>query len=60
MDAPSLIVEDFIEHTYASIIDTEASSGKGKRSEKNMALAFKEPTHLLPMGCIVRQCFGSL
>ena len=60
MDAPSLIVEDFIEHTYASIIDTEASSGKGKRSEKNMALAFKEPTHLLPAGCIVRQCFGSL
>lgn len=60
MDAPSLIVEDFIEHTYASIIDTEASSGKGKKGEKNMALAFKEPTQLLPAGCIIRQCFGSL
>lgn len=60
MDAPSLIVEDFIDHTYASLMETEASSGKTKKNEKNTALAYKEPTQLLPQGCILRHCFGSL
>lgn len=60
MDAPSLIVEDFLEHTYASLMEAEASGGKSKKNEKNTALAYKEPTQLLPQGCILRECFGSI
>lgn len=62
MDAPSLIVEDFIEHTYASLMETEAGGGKVKKEkdQKNAALAYKEPTQLLPVGDVIRSCFGSL
>lgn len=62
MDAPSLIVEDFIEHTYASLMETEAGSSKIKKDkdQRNNALAYKEPSQLLPRGDVMRQCFGSL
>jgi U3 small nucleolar RNA-associated protein 19 len=60
IDAPSLIVEDFIEHTYASLMEAEASSNKQKKNEKNTALAFKEPVKFLGADDVTRQCFGSL
>lgn len=62
MDAPSLIVEDFLEHSYASLMESEASGGgsKGKKSEINAAFAFKEPLQLIPSNSTMRQCFGSI
>ena len=62
MDAPSLIVEDFLEHSYASLMESEASGGgsKGKKSEINAAFAFQEPLQLIPSSSTMRQCFGSI
>ena len=62
MDAPSLIVEDFIEHSYASLMETEAGSSKTKKEkdQKNSAFAYKEPSQLIPKNDIMRSCFGSL
>lgn len=62
MDAPSLIVEDFIEHTYASLMEGEASAGKLKKDhdQRNYALTYKEPSQLLPKGDIIQLCFGSI
>jgi CBF/Mak21 family len=61
MDAPSLIVEDFLEHSYASLMESEASGGgKGKKNEINAAFAFKEPLQLIPSSSIMSKCFGSI
>ena len=54
VDAPYLRVEDFIEHSYAALMETELASAK-----KHSAMAYKQPAKLLDGNDLISKCFGS-
>jgi hypothetical protein len=54
MDAPNLAMDDFLDHTYASLIETDI-----KTARKNAPFAFVAPGRLIADGDIIGRCFGS-
>eukprot|EP01041_Mallomonas_annulata_P002903 gene2903-5694_t len=52
--APALVVEEFITHSYADLMEADM-----KRIKKNGALAYKEPKRLLQTEGLIDSCFGS-
>jgi len=54
-DAPNLAMDDFLEHTYASMLEADV-----KKAKKNAPFAFVQPTKLIPDDDIIAQCFGGV
>ena len=54
MDAPNLAMDDFLDHSYASLIETGV-----KLARKNAAFAFVPPSRLIAEDDLIAQCFGS-